>query len=283
MNAVFYPGCTLKTAAGYKESIEAVNRVLEVGWPELQDWNCCGATAYFSLDELLALVLPARNIAKAEAEGFDAVVTPCNACYATLRKAKAILGEELAFREKVKIALEEEGLKYRGNIKIRHILDFYLQDEVFERIKKAVVKPLSSLKVACYYGCQYTRPVVGDEEDHPEAPVHLDLLMKALGAEVVDFTAKTYCCGAAQMVVHEDACDRLVKRIVADAVRKGADVIVAICPLCQFNVETAQSRIGESVPVLFFTQLMGLAFGVSPKELGLNKLIVSADRVLAKV
>ena len=283
MNAVFYPGCTLKTAAGYKESIVAVNNVLDVGWPELDDWNCCGATAYFSVDELLALVLPARNIAKAEEEGFDTIVTPCNACYATLRKAKAILSENMDFREKVKTALEEESLKYRGNVKIRHILDYYMQPEVMEKVKSSVVKPLSSLKVACYYGCQYTRPIVGDEEDHPEVPTHLDELMSFLGAEVVDYTAKTYCCGAAQMVVHEDACTRLVKRIVLDAKRKGADAIVTICPLCQFNVETAQSRIGENIPVLFFTQLMGLAFGIPEKELGLKKLIISADQVLAKI
>lgn len=284
MKALFYPGCTLKTSAGYEESINAVNRVLEVGWPEVDDWNCCGATAYFSLDELVSLVLPARNIAKADMAEADWVVTPCNACYATLRKAKEILAEELDKREKVKIALSEESLSYRGRVKIKHILDYYLLPDVFERVKSSVVKPLSGLSVACYYGCQYTRPVTPDVDDSAENPTKMDLLMKALGADVVDFTAKTYCCGAAQMVTHEEACLRLVGRIAADARNKGADVIVTLCPLCHFNLELGESKLdAEPVPVMFFTQLMGLAFGLSAKELGLKKLLIPADRALAKI
>ncbi len=284
MKALFYPGCTLKTAAGYEESINAVNRVLDIEWPEVEDWNCCGATAYFSLDELVSLVLPARNIAKADEAGVDWIITPCNACYATLRKAKEILADDLDLREKVKVALSEENLYYRGRVGIKHILDYYLLPDVFDKIKSSVVKPLYEMSVACYYGCQYTRPVTFDVDDNPENPRKLDSLMESLGAEVVDFTAKTYCCGAAQMVTHEEACLKLVNRIITDAKNKGADVIVTLCPLCHFNLELGASKLGgESIPVLFFTQLMGLAFGLNRKELGFKKLLIPADKVLAKI
>ncbi len=281
MKAVFYPGCTFKTAAGYKESFEEVNKVLGIELEEVDDWNCCGATAYFSLNKLQSLVLPARNIAKSEDAHW--IITPCNACYATLRKAKAILANDIDLREKVKEALSEEGLTYRGKPAIRHVLDYYLLPEVFEKVKANVVKPLTGLRVACYYGCQYTRPQVGDETDHPEAPTNLDTLMEALGAEVVDYSAKTYCCGAAQMVGHEDGCLRLVNRILKAAEQAQADVIVTLCPLCQFNVDYGAEKLGKSIPVLFFTQLMGLAFGIPHALLGMKKLLVPADAVLTKI
>ncbi len=274
MKTVFYPGCTLKSAAGYQESIEAVLEALEMEVPEVEDWNCCGATAYFSLDEMAALVLPARVMAIAEEMGADQVVTPCNACYATLRKARAILAEEEDLKEKVNKALGVEGKLYRGRIQVRHLLDFFMEPQVRDTWKARIQRPLKGLSVAPYYGCQYTRPQT-DGEDHPERPVTLDLFLEDLGARVVDFTAKTYCCGAAQMVAHEDACLPLVKRILLDARQKGAQAVVAICPLCQFNLDAPQAKlnIGE-MPVVYFTQLLGLAMGLEERNLGLKKLLV---------
>ena len=274
MKTVFYPGCTLKSAAGYQESIEAVLEALEMEVPEVEDWNCCGATAYFSLDEMAALVLPARVMAIAEEMGADQVVTPCNACYATLRKARAILAEEEDLKEKVNKALGIEGKLYRGRIQVRHLLDFFMEPQVRDTWKARIQRPLKELSVAPYYGCQYTRPQT-DGEDHPERPVTLDSFLEDLGARVVDFTAKTYCCGAAQMVAHEDACLPLVKRILLDARQKGAQAVVAICPLCQFNLDAPQAKlnIGE-MPVVYFTQLLGLAMGLEERNLGLKKLLV---------
>ncbi|MGC8872557.1 MAG: CoB--CoM heterodisulfide reductase iron-sulfur subunit B family protein [Caldimicrobium sp.] len=283
MKAVFYPGCTLETAAGYEESIKAVNKVLGIDLPELDDWNCCGATALFSVDKLLSLVFPARNLAKAEKEEAKWIVTPCNACYATLRKVKAILRENEALREKVNKALSAEGLFYRGSISIKHLLDFYLQSELFEGIKERIKKPLNGLRVATYYGCQYTRPITGEETDDPEVPNNLDRLLVALGAEVVDYSMKTYCCGAAQMVSHEKGCLKLINRIVRGAIKEGADVIVAICPMCQFNVELGESKLGYRVPVLYFTQLIGLSLGIPKKMLGLEKLMISSNPLLSKI
>ncbi len=274
MTTVFYPGCTLKSAAGYQESIEAVLEALEIHLPEVEDWNCCGATAYFSLDEMAALVLPARIMAIAEEMGADQVVTPCNACYATLRKARAILAEDEELKAKVNEALKVDGKFYGGRVQVRHLLDFFMEPEVRKVWKARIKRPLEQLAVAPYYGCQYTRPQT-DGEDHPEKPVTLDLFLEDLGARVVDFTAKTYCCGAAQMVTHEDACLPLVKRILLDARHKGAQAVVAICPLCQFNLEAPQAKLNiGSMPVVYFTQLLGLAMGMDERVLGLKKLLV---------
>ena len=283
MRAVFYPGCTFKTSAGYLESYEEINKLLNIELPELDDWNCCGATALFSVDELLSLVFPARNIAKAEKLNFDTILTPCNACYATLRKAKYILATDGNLRSKVQSVLEEEDLKYRGNIRIMHLLDYYLTDEILGRIKEKKTRDLSHIKVACYYGCQYTRPVVGEETDHPEFPSNLDRLALQLGVRVVDFTAKTYCCGASMMVIHKKECTNLMRKIIMDAKNKGADLIVSICPLCQFNLEIAMDDLGESIPVIFFTQLIGLALGIGGDRLGFDKLLVPVEKVLTKI
>lgn len=274
MRYLFYPGCTLKTAAGYEESIQAVLDNLGLSIPEAEDWNCCGATVYFSLDELVALTLPARVMAIAEQMEVDMLVTPCNACYATLRKARDILADNEELKGKVNQALGEENKRYRGRVKVRHLLDYFLDPEVYQLWSSKVVNQLEELKVAPYYGCQYTRPQVEDE-DHPERPQALDNFLKALGAQVVDFTAKTYCCGAAQMVAHEEACLPLVKRILLDARHKGAQAIVAICPLCQLNLEVPQRKLGMAqMPVVYFTQLMGLALGIEKRKLGLEKLLI---------
>ena len=274
MKTVFYPGCTLKSAAGYQESIEAVLGALDIDLPEVEDWNCCGATAYFSLDEMAALALPARVMAIAEEMEADQLVTPCNACYATLRKAKAILAEEEGLKEKVNKALGVEGKLYRGRVQVRHLLDFFMEPQIREMWKSRVTRPLEGFSVAPYYGCQYTRPQTNGE-DHPERPVALDIFLEDLGARVVDFTAKTYCCGAAQMVTHEDACLPLVKRILLDARQKGAQAVVAICPLCQFNLDAPQGKLNiGNMPVVYFTQLLGLAMGMDERALGFKKLLV---------
>ncbi len=274
MKTVFYPGCTLKSAAGYQESIEAVLEALEISLPEVEDWTCCGATAYFSLDEMAALVLPARVMAIAEEMGAQQVVTPCNACYATLRKARAILADEEELKSRVNQALAVGNKLYRGRVQVRHLLDFFMEPQVRQVWKTRIRRPLDHLSLAPYYGCQYTRPQTNGE-DHPERPRTLDLFLEELGARVVDFTAKTYCCGAAQMVTHEEACLPLVKRILLNARQKGAQAVVAICPLCQFNLEVPQAKLDMgSMPVVYFTQLLGLAMGMDERVLGLKKLLV---------
>ncbi len=269
----FFPGCSYKGAAGYKESTEAVCRELGIELAEIRDWNCCGATSYWSTQDLKSYVLPARTMALAEKQGFTEIANICNACYSTLRKARTRLDEDGELKEKVNLTLHEEGLEYTGNLKIRHFMEILVNDFDEDEIKKHVKTDLAEFVVAPYYGCQLNRPW-GDIDDTIN-PVLMDRLIKALGAKpLTNYSAKTECCGAAHMVANSDSCVVLNRRIVKDAVEKGADTICTLCPLCQFNVDASQARNKYvNMPVIFFTQLMGLAFGLGKNDLMLNKLL----------
>jgi heterodisulfide reductase subunit B len=269
----FFPGCSYKGAAGYKESTEAVMRVLGIKLQEIQDWNCCGATSYWSTQNLKAYVLPARTMALAEKQGFSQIVNICNACYSTLRKAHERLAQDFDLKRKVNTALAEEGLVYTGNFKIRHLMEVIITDLKADDIRKHIKKDLSGLVVAPYYGCQLNRPWADMDDAH--YPVMMDRLIEMAGAKPLEnYSAKTECCGAALMVVHRDLCLPLNKRIVKDAAAKGAQSICTLCPLCQLNVDASQTDSGlPKLPVIFFTQLMGLAFGLSEKDLRLQKLL----------
>jgi len=270
----FFPGCTYKGSAGYKESTEAVSQILHTELVEIEGWNCCGATSYWSLEDLPAVVLPARVMALAEKQDFKEVVNVCNACYSTLRKAKDKLDEDEGLMAQVNEALAEEDLHYTGSTKIRHYMEVLVNDLDPDDIKKHVKVDLEAMTVAPYYGCQLNRPW-GDMDDrqHPEM---MDRLIETLGASVAtDYSAKTLCCGASHMMPYEKNCLPLVKRIVGDALAKGARAISTVCPLCQFNVDASQSGLDlPDIPVLFFTQLLGLAFGLGEKDLQLKKLLV---------
>lgn len=273
----FYPGCSYKTAAGYKESLEFVVRRLGIELVELKDWNCCGATVTFSINEMEALAMAARVMALAESEGFDQLVTPCNACYSTLRKAQKLIEEE-NLAEQINSALQGQNCTYHGKVRVRHVMEVLANDLSEDELASAVSLPFHELPIAPYYGCQLTRP--WGDLDHPDNPTIMDGLLRASGCQVVEFTAKTYCCGAAQMVANKEACLPLVKAIITDAKRKGAQAIATICPLCQFNLDSVQEGIGENMPAVFFTQLMGLAMGGSPRDVGIGKVLTPADAVL---
>jgi heterodisulfide reductase subunit B2 len=270
----FFPGCTYKGSAGYKESTEAVSRILETELVEIDGWNCCGATSYWSLEDLPALVLPARIMALAEKQGFKEVVNVCNACYSTLRKAQDKLAGDDRLMAQVNEALAEESLTYTGGTKVRHYMEVLVNDLEPREIQKHVKVDLKELTVAPYYGCQLNRPW-GDMDDL-QHPVMMDRLIETLGAGVAgNYSAKTLCCGAGHMMPYEKNCLPQVTRIISDALAKGARAISTVCPLCQFNVDASQSGIDlPRVPVLFFTQLLGLAFGLGEKDLKLKKLLV---------
>jgi len=270
----FFPGCTYEGSAGYKESTEAVSQILHTELVEIEGWNCCGATSYWSLEDLPAVVLPARVMALAEKQDFKEVVNVCNACYSTLRKAQDKLAKDERLMAQVNEALAEEGLSYTGSTKIRHYMEVLVNDLDPDDIKKHVKVDLEALIVAPYYGCQLNRPW-GDMDDR-QHPVMMDRLIETLGASVpTDYSAKTLCCGASHVMPYEKNCLPLVKRIVGDALAKGARAISTVCPLCQFNVDASQSGLDlPKIPVLFFTQLLGLAFGLGENDLQLKKLLV---------
>ncbi len=269
----FFPGCSFKGAAGYKESTEAVCSELDIELAEIKDWNCCGATSYWSTQDLKSYVLPARIMALAEKQGYPEIANICNACYSTLRKAGTKLDNDEELKVRVNSALNEEGLEYTGNIKIRHFMEILVNDFDPDEIKKHVKKDLAEFVVAPYYGCQLNRPW-GDIDDTIN-PVLMDRLIESLGAKPLEnYSAKTECCGAAHMVAHKECCVILNKRIVQDAIEKGAETICTLCPLCQLNVDSSQSGNNlPNMPVIFFTQLMALAFGLDKNALMLNKLL----------
>lgn len=278
MAYLYYPGCSLKgTGKAYEESLLASFQALDVPLKELPDWNCCGATSYMAVDELAAFALAARNIALADREGLD-IVAPCSACYAVLNKAKDYIATYPEVRDKITRALRRVGLDYQGRVRIRHPLDVLVNDIGLQTVRERVTHPLEGLRVFCYYGCLAVRPY--SFFDHPCYPSTLDMLMEALGAEPVDHRLKAKCCGGSLTGTLEEVGVRLVYILVREAKKKGAHVISTICPLCQFNLEAYQGKAertyGEKlgIPVLYFTQLLGLALDVPPEKLGLNRHLI---------
>lgn len=286
-NYIYYPGCSLKgNSKQYEESILPVFK--EVGLPleELDDWNCCGATAYFSVDETLATAICGRNLSLAEKKASD-IIAPCAGCYLTLKKANKVLKAETEKARKINHALEQAGCAYHGGVEVKHPLEVLVKDIGLDQVRNKVQNKLTGLKVACYYGCQLVRPFT--DFDDPDYPTTLDSLMTAIGAEPVPYSAKTRCCGGSLTGTIEEVGKRLNFILLKEARRRGADAIVTICPLCQFNLEILQDKIvkayGEDVtmPVLYFSQLMGLAFGLPKEDLGFNRSIIDLKPLWEKI
>ena len=283
----YFPGCSASEGGSkaYGLSAQAVSKVLDIELKELDDWNCCGSTPYSSVDELSSFCLSARNLSLAEKRGFD-MVTPCSACYVLLNRTNSILKEYPRVKANVDEALAAGGLEYQGTVKARHLLDVIVNDIGYDVIRAKVKRNLEGLKVACYYGCQIVRPKLGF--DHPEYPESLDKLVASLGAEPVPFPLKSRCCGGSLIISEEAVALDLIRMLLNSAVGNGAECLVTVCPLCQTNLDAFQSRVNKKfktnfkLPVLFFTQLMGIAFGLSDEDLGLNTSIVPVERVLAK-
>jgi heterodisulfide reductase subunit B len=279
MRYTYFPGCSLEsTARGYDLSLRAVFRRLGLDLRELDDWNCCGATAYMSVAETMAMAVSARNLALAERESAD-LVAPCSACYLVLHKTQRYMAEQPGLRQRVVEALAEDGLACRGTLRIRHPLDVLVNDVGLEAIAAKAVRSLEGARVAPYYGCQIVRP--------ERVPMWLDHLFRRLGAEVVGFPMKVRCCGGMLMTTAADVGVRLSGDILACAQDSGANVLVTTCPMCQMNLEAYQGEVGRALhrkvrlPIVFFTQLLGLALGADADELGLPMNLVPLGPELA--
>jgi heterodisulfide reductase subunit B len=244
---------------------------------ELPDWNCCGATMYMSVDENLASSISARNLALAEKVQQD-VVAPCSACFNILSKTHRLMRDNAAMREKVNDILAPAGLKYNLSLRIRHPLDVLVNDVGVEMIKVEAKKDLAGLRIANYYGCQIVRPERGF--DDRENPTTMDDLFEALGAVNVYFPMKVRCCGGMLMTTYPDVALKLVKELLECAEENEAECIVTTCPLCQINLEAYQGKVNArfntkfNIPILFFTQLLGLALGAAANELGLQRQLI---------
>jgi len=280
---LLYPGCSLQsTGRGYEESLRAVFNKLDIELRELPDWNCCGATAYASIDETQAFCLTARNLAIAEMQSNGAgdldVIAPCSACFLALTKTQRYMATYPHVKERVHKALATAGLKLRGRTRVRHPLDVIVNDIGLDIVKEKVTSPLNGQHIACYYGCQVVRPF--ETFDSSAQPVTMDLILNALGAKTVDWSLKTHCCGGSLTGTIPDAGLPLNRMILKEAIRRDADMIATCCPLCQFNLECLQNTIIRkykedlTVPVVYFTQLMGMAFGLDERALGLHRVFV---------
>ena len=289
MTYAYFPGCSLEAgSAAYDVSVRAVMDCLGLQLDELDDWNCCGATEYFSQHELVALSVIARNLALVDDQHSE-LVAPCAACFLNLKKTDKLMAEDPAVSARVNEALAAGGLRYKaGKVRVRHLVDVLHTDVGETKLKEKVVRPLTGLRVAPYYGCQVVRPYNGF--DNTEYPMKMDELLAWLGAEVVDYPVKAHCCGGHMTQISEDQAFELIRRLLQSAEDYGADVIVCICPMCQLNLDLYQARVNSyfnksyRLPVLFVTQLLGVALGLDGKKLGIGKEIIGAEPVLrAKV
>ncbi len=272
MRYAYYPGCSMgSTAKEYDLSLRAVCNRLGVRLEEIEDWSCCGASSGHSTDRLLSLALPARTLVTV-VPGMDVAVA-CPACYVRLKGAGQEVGGDAQLRREVERVV---GSPLGTDHKVSHLLDIICNG--VGEVEKQVERPLAGLKVVAYYGCYLVRPPEVAGFDDPENPQTMDTLLRALGAEALDWAGKVDCCGGALSLVKRDIVTRLVGGLVESAREVGAEAIVTACPLCQSNLDSAQ----KTLPVFYFTELMGLAMGVQNVRSWFRRHIVSPLPVLAR-
>lgn len=285
MKYAYYPGCSLRgTGRAYEESLLAVFQILGIEYEEVDDWNCCGATTYLSVDELTSYALAGRNLALAARQS-QQIIAPCAACYLVLNKTQHYIEDYPNIKLVVTRALDSIGLSYDPNLRVRHPLDVLLNDVGLPKIAAKVKVPLKGLKVAPYYGCQIVRPYATFDDQRD--PTSMDRLLEACGAKIVHYPVKTRCCGGSQKGTLPEVGLDLIHYLLSEAQANGADVISTVCPLCQFNLDSFQGEAGDRhhpihVPVVYFTQLLALALGAPAGSFGLQRCLVPVEPVLAE-
>ncbi|MCF7890049.1 CoB--CoM heterodisulfide reductase iron-sulfur subunit B family protein [Candidatus Bipolaricaulota bacterium] len=262
----YYPGCSLKEAAkSFEDSALKVSEEMGVNLKELSRWNCCGTVYSLTDDNLMKQLGPIRNLIRARDEGSDELYTLCSMCDNTLKRANSLVRGEEDKRDKINNFMDQEN-DYEGSVEVHHYLELLRDDLGWGEVRDRVVNPLEGLNVAPYYGCMLTRPKEIGLDD-PHDPTVFDELVESLGGTPVDFPYETECCGSYNTVDNEEMVLNKTQTITAGAKKSGADVIITACPLCHFNLDSRQSDLLEvapnhkPVPVIYFTQLMAIAFG----------------------
>lgn len=278
MKYSYYPGCAQHgTAVDYRKSVEAVFRSLGIELEEMKNWNCCGALHVPGMTVRTAL--SARTLSSSK--GLD-IATPCNLCYSNLMRASTAL-EDMSLKTRVNEAL---AVKYDGNTKPKHLLEVIVKDYGLAKLAENIKKPLK-IKAVPYYGCLLTRPE--NKFDSPENPKSLDNLIACLGAEPVKYYYKTKCCGGPVLITNEYLALELARDLLLMAKDSGADCMVVTCPMCHLQLDAKQKAVEKKynikldMPIIYFTQLMGLAMGFAPDELGMGKHLVPCDKLIAKI
>jgi len=279
MQIGYYPGCALHGSSNdYERSVRVCLGRLGMELRELDDWVCCGATAAHSLNAKLATALPARNLAIAERDGIDQMLAPCPMCSMELIKAGQALAASDALRREMSEIVEQKVSGATGVLKLIQVF----QQIGLERIQKAVVQPLSQTKAACYYGCLLVRPPEQLRFDDCENPTSMETIIKALGAEAIDWNYKTECCGAGMTMCNEDTVLDLAHKILTDVAAHGANCVVVACPMCHVNLDMKQAdverRYGVThrMPIYYLSDLVGMAMGASGAEMGVDRHYVVA-------
>jgi heterodisulfide reductase subunit B2 len=284
----YYPGCSLHgTSREFDESLRAVAAELDIGLTEVRDWSCCGASSGHTTDHLLGVALPARNLALAEAQGFDTVVAPCAACYNRLSAARLAVATEDGLAERMPEIL---GHAFTNGVDVHNAVEL-LRDAAIAIEEKVAARltpnPLESVKLAAYYGCLLVRPFEVCGYDDPEQPTAMDDVIAGCGADAVDWSMKVECCGGAFSISRTTSVVRLGRAIIDDARSHGAQAIVVACPLCHSNLDLRQkamvARGEEPMPILFLTQVVGLALGLPPSDLGLPRHFVDTEPLVERL
>ncbi len=286
MKVSYYPGCSLEvTGKPYHDSTQEVCRALGVELEEVPEWACCGSSPALKMNHLLSVALSAFNLAQMEKQQLPQVVAPCPFCFRRLLSAQEEMRQDRKLKEKVQEAIEAE---LKGNLEVHNLLGYLHQRVGLQAIGARLVKPLAGLKVLPYYGCYIVKPVQVTHFDDPENPRSLDDILEALDVKVLDWDFKTECCGAGLSLSKTEKVCELSGRLIREATWRGADALVVVCQLCQANLDMRQGEIGKrdntkyNLPIIYFTQIMGLALGLDPRALGLNHHLVDPLPMLKK-
>jgi heterodisulfide reductase subunit B len=279
-SVAYYPGCSLhSTASEFNTSAKAVCEALGLPLVEPKGWVCCGSSAAHRADPEAALRLPMENLALVEQSGFREVTMPCAACFNHHKTAQYEIRHESPYKSTVQ---DDIGYNYQDSVQVSTLVEAIHHHVGKDKTAQKTVKPLNNLRLVCYYGCLLTRPPKVTGSRHPENPTDMDELMVAVGAEVLDWSYKTVCCGAAHSLTRPDIVWKLSGGLIEHAQDAGADAIVVACPLCHTNLDARQFQMGlkESMPVMYFTQLMALALGLPEKAAALHKNLVDPRPLL---
>ncbi|GEM_PF-32834 len=286
MKLAYYPGCSLDgSAIEYGLSTKRTAELLGVELLEIEDWNCCGATSGHNTNQLLSLALPARNLALAEKTGLD-VLAPCAACYNRFRNTEHVVRHDRKMQEKIAAVIE---MDYAASNQTLSILELIVNKVGLEKLREKVSHPLKTMKAACYYGCLLVRPQEHTGFDDNEDPRSMDQIMQALGAESVEWSFKTECCGAALATSRPDVGYRMIYEVIRNAREAGAECLVTACPLCMMNLDMRRRGVEKAfnetldMPVYYITELLAIACGNSPRDVGVHRHFVEAEGYLASL
>lgn len=277
----FFPGCSYhSTAISYAESTRFVAACLGIELYEIKDWNCCGASAAPTVNNDLMYSLSTRNLALSEDQHpYLPVMTPCTGCYAALKRAEVKTKADASYRTHINKLIE---MNYRGTAHVVSLLDALTEEEMIQEIVDHLKKQLGGMKVACYYGCGQVRPQEITKAPNTENPLTMERLLNAAGAECIEWSFKTECCGASNHVIQPKAARNATERILRNAQKNGAECLVTACPLCWMNLDMREDKINQEhktdyyLPIYFFTELIALALGASPEQAGITRHFVPA-------